>query len=76
MAHSNYLTATLIVDMEQPPPEARTVGLHGWVSFDMGLCGHFQVQSSDPAALERVGHTFLAAALALAERQAEAKVTA
>ena len=76
MATSNYISATLIVDMEQSVPQVLTTGLNGVVSFDFGLCGHFQVESQDPEALERVGHTFLAAALALAERQAEAKVTA
>src|SRR6266581_4808023 len=74
--HSNYLTATLIVDMEQPPPEVRATSLNGVVSFDSGLCGHFSVQSQDPAALARVAQAFAIAADELAERQAEAKVTA
>ncbi len=76
MATSNYISAALLVDMEQPAPQVLTTEQNGVVSFDFGLCGHFQVQSRDPAALTRVAQAFTIAADELAERQAEARVTA
>jgi len=71
--HCNYLSATVIVDMDQPAPETRAGDKHGVVRFDFGLCGHFEIQSQDPAALRRVGQAFLAVATDLAFKQIEAK---
>ncbi len=76
MATSNYISAALLVDMDQPAPEVRATDLNSVVSFDFGPAGEFSVQSSDPAALARVAQAFTIAADELAERQAEAKVTA
>ncbi len=74
--HSNYISAALILDMEQPAPQAWVTGLNGVVSFDFGRCGSFQVQSQDPDALARVAQAFAIAADELAGQQAEAKVQA
>ncbi len=70
--HCNYLSASLLVDMDQPAPET-SAGKHGVVRFDFGLCGYFEIQSQEPAALRRIGQAFLAVAADLASRQIEAK---
>jgi hypothetical protein len=76
MGGTNYLAAALLVDIEQPAPEVRVSEKFGVVMFALGeggIAGHLEVQSSDPAALRRLGKAFYEAGAELAYQQSKAK---